>query len=146
MATRSLLESHPASKNGKTAYVDFLLDSEIGWGSTEYIVLKPRRPLPGEFAYCLARSARFREFAIRNMSGTSGRQRVPAAALSGFGMSSPSAGAVAEFGRLVRPFFGRASRAARESRRLARLRDALLPELVSGALRVDRMAPPVRCA
>ena len=136
----------PCLENGKTAYVDFLLDSEIGWGSTEYIVLKPRRPLPGEFAYCLARSARFREFAIRNMSGTSGRQRVPAAALSGFGMSSPSAGAVAEFGRLVRPLFGRASRAARESRRLARLRDALLPELVSGALRVDRMAPPVRCA
>ena len=136
----------PCLENGKTAYVDFLLDSEIGWGSTEYIVLKPRRPLPGEFAYCLARSARFREFAIRNMSGTSGRQRVPAAALSGFGMSSPSAGAVAEFGRFVRPLFGRASRAARESRRLARLRDALLPELVSGALRVDRMAPPVRCA
>ena len=136
----------PCLENGKTAYVDFLLASEIGWGSTEYIVLKPRRPLPGEFAYCLARSARFREFAIRNMSGTSGRQRVPAAALSGFGMSSPSAGAVAEFGRLVRPLFGRASRAARESRRLARLRDALLPELVSGALRVDRTAPPVRCA
>ena len=136
----------PCLENGKTAYVDFLLDSEIGWGSTEYIVLKPRRPLPGEFAYCLARSARFREFAIRNMSGTSGRQRVPAAALSGFGMSAPSARAVAEFGRLVRPLFGRASRAARESRRLARLRDALLPELVSGALRVDRTAPPVRCA
>ena len=122
----------PCLENGKTAYVDFLRDKEIGWGSTEYIVLKPRRPLPGEFAYCVARSARFREFAIRNMSGTSGRQRVSTAALSDFGMSLPSVGVAAEFGRLSRPLFGRASRAVHESRRLATLRDTLLPKLVSG--------------
>ncbi len=122
----------PCLENGKTAYVDFLRDKEIGWGSTEYIVLKPRRPLPGEFAYCVARSARFREFAIRNMSGTSGRQRVSTAALSDFGISLPSVGVAAEFGRLSRPLFGRASRAVHESRRLATLRDTLLPKLVSG--------------
>ena len=28
----------PCLENGKTAYVDFLQDGEIGWGSTEYIV------------------------------------------------------------------------------------------------------------
>ena len=133
----------PCLENGKTAYVDFLRDKEIGWGSTECIVLKPRRPLPGEFAYCVARSSRFREFAIRNMSGTSGRQRVPAAALSGFWMSTPSAGAAAEFGRLSRSLFGRASQAAHESRRLACLRDSLITKLVSGELRVGEMNQPV---
>ena len=133
----------PCLENGKTAYVDFLRDKEIGWGSTEYIVLKPRRPLPDEFAYCVARSARFREFAIRNMSGTSGRQRVPVAVLSGFWMSSPSARVAAEFGRLSRPLFGRASQAAHESRRLACLRDSLLTKLVSGELRVGEMNQPV---
>ena len=65
----------PCLENGKTAYVDFLPDNEVGWGSTEYIVLRPQLPLPNQFAYCLARSAGFREFAIQNMSGTSGRQR-----------------------------------------------------------------------
>ena len=133
----------PCLENGKTAYVDFLRDKEVGWGSTEYIVLKPRRPLPGEFAYCVARSARFREFAIRNMSGTSGRQRVPAVALSDFWMSTPSAGAAAEFGRLSRSLFGRASQTAHESRRLACLRDSLIAKLVSGELRVGEMDQPV---
>ena len=126
----------PCLENGKTAYVDFLRDKEIGWGSTEYIVLKPRRPLPGEFAYCVARSARFREFAIRNMIGTSGRQRVPAGALGGFWISSPSARVAAEFRNLARSFFGRVNRAALESRHLATLRDTLLPKLVSGEVRL----------
>lgn len=74
----------PCLENGKTAYVDFLDDGEIGWGSTEYIVLRPRAPWPDETAYLLARDERFREFAIQSMTGTSGRQRVPAAALNHF--------------------------------------------------------------
>ena len=126
----------PCLENGKTAHVDFLRPDEVGWGSTEYIVLKPKPPLPDEFAYCVARSARFREFAIQNMSGTSGRQRVPAAALGGFGMSSPPALVAARFGHIVQSLFGRASRAVCEARALAEIRDALLPKLVSGELRV----------
>jgi type I restriction enzyme S subunit len=40
----------PCLENGKTAYVDFLEDRQIGWGSTEFIVLRPKFPLPEEFA------------------------------------------------------------------------------------------------
>ena len=132
----------PCLENGKTAYVDFLRDGEIGWGSTEYIVMRSRRPLPGEFAYLLARSPRFRDFAIQNMSGTSGRQRVPAAALSGFSIPSPPAAVGTAFGRAVRLFLGRARAAVDECRVLANLRDALLPKLVSGELRVNELEPP----
>jgi type I restriction enzyme S subunit len=32
----------PCLENGKTAFVDFLADGEVGWGSTEYIVLRPK--------------------------------------------------------------------------------------------------------
>ena len=95
----------PCLENGKTAYVDFLREDEIGWGSTEYIVMRPRHPLPSEFAYLLARTSRFRGFAIQNMSGTSGRQRVPAAALSGFSIPSPPALVGAVFGRAARRRF-----------------------------------------
>ena len=126
----------PCLENGKTAYVDFLNDAEIGWGSTEYIVLRPQPPLPNQFAYCLARSAAFREFAIRNMSGTSGRQRVPPTALRGFLMACPPDCLATRFGEVVGPLFEGASRAGRESRTLASLRDTLLPKLVSGMLRV----------
>ena len=122
----------PCLENGKTAYVDFLSDGKIGWGSTEYIVMRPKSPLPSGFAYCLARSPGFREFAIQNMTGTSGRQRVPAKALSQFMLSSPSERVAASFGRVVQPLLARASKAVCESRYLAAQRDALLPKLVSG--------------
>ena len=126
----------PCLENGKTAYVDFLEDGVVGWGSTEYIVMRPRDPLPAEFAYCLARGAGFREFAIRNMSGTSGRQRVSAPTLSQFVLPMPSHPIEESFGRFAGPLMARAAGAARESRALSGLRDTLLPRLVSGELRV----------
>ena len=127
----------PCLENGKTAYVDFLKDDEVGWGSTEYIVLKSRPPIPDEFSYCLARGPSFRDFAIQSMTGTSGRQRVPATALSHFRLPSPPKQLTTIFGKTVQPLFARASEAARESRFLTALRDALLSKLVSGELRVQ---------
>ncbi len=57
----------PCLENGKTAFVDFLEDGEVGWGSTEYIVLRSKPPLPLEYAYFLSRSADFRAHAILNI-------------------------------------------------------------------------------
>ena len=126
----------PCLENGKTAYVDFLQDGEVGWGSTEYIVMRPRPPLPNEFAYCLARSASFREFAIQNMTGTSGRQRVPVKALSQFLLSAPTKQVAQKFERLVQPLIAWANEAVCESRALANLRETLLPRVISGEIRV----------
>ena len=129
----------PCLENGKTAYVDFLQHGEIGWGSTEYIVMRPMPPLPNEFAYYLARSTRFREFAIQNMTGTSGRQRVPAAALSQFLLPAPPKPIAESFGKFVRPLAKRVNETEAESRILATLRDTLLPRLISGKLRVKNI-------
>lgn len=126
----------PCLENGKTAFVDFLQDGQVGWGSTEYIVLRPKPPLPVEFAYCLARSAEFRDFAIQSMTGTSGRQRVPAESLAHFRVAVPPLLLAESFGRAVKPRFARASAAVRESRALAAVRDALLPTLISGEVRI----------
>ena len=126
----------PCLENGKTAYVDFLEQGQVGWGSTEYIVLHPKPPLPCEFAYCLARGSRFREFAIRNMTGTSGRQRVSAKVLARFVLPSPPDTICSVFSQLIRPLIARARKAVNEARTLAALRDALLPKLVSGKVRL----------
>jgi type I restriction enzyme S subunit len=126
----------PCLENGKTAFVDFLAEGQVGWGSTEYIVLRPKPPLPAEFAYCLARSAEFREFAIQSMTGSSGRQRVPAEAMGHYMLAKPRPDIAMQFGRSVLPLFARAAASARESRTLAALRDALLPRLISGEVRV----------
>jgi type I restriction enzyme S subunit len=127
----------PCLENGKTAFVDFLQDGQVGWGSTEYIVLRPRPPLPLEFAYCLARSDGFRDFAIQAMTGSSGRQRVPAESLAHFHVAVPPAATVEVFGRVVKPIFSRSAATARESRTLAALRDTLVPKLISGEVRVQ---------
>jgi len=128
----------PCLENGKTAFVDFLQDGQVGWGSTEYIVIRTKPPLPEEFAYCLARSDEFREFAIQSMTGSSGRQRVQAESLCHFMLIVPPRDVAMVFGRFVSPLFVWASGAVRESRTLAALRDSLLPKLVSGELHIKR--------
>lgn len=125
----------PCLENGKTAFVDFLPDGAVGWGSTEYLVLRSKPPLPEEFAYYLARSAHFRSHAITNMTGTSGRQRVPAEALAAYPLVVPSETVARAFGRLVRPAINAMKRHDEEAATLADLRDALLPGLLSGAIR-----------
>jgi type I restriction enzyme S subunit len=128
----------PCLENGKTAFVDFLCDGQVGWGSTEFIVLRPRGVIPPAFAYLLARTDDFRSFAIQQMTGSSGRQRVPADSLSKFGITLPALDSqlFVEFGELVNPMFESITSAEEQARTLAELRDLLLPKLVSGELQI----------
>ncbi len=67
----------PCLENGKTAQVNILDDGEIGFGSTEFIVLRSKAGITNkDFIYYLAISPKFREIAIQSMVGSSGRQRV----------------------------------------------------------------------
>jgi type I restriction enzyme S subunit len=66
----------PCLENGKGAQVRILPDDTIGQGSTEFIVLRARIPTDADFVYYLSRHPDFRHNAIRQMTGTSGRQRV----------------------------------------------------------------------
>jgi type I restriction enzyme S subunit len=130
----------PCLENGKTAFVDFLHEGEVAWGSTEFIVLRPKPPLPPEYAYFLARSDEFRAFAISNMSGTSGRQRVPADCFQNFDIAVPPASIAAEFGKLAKSFFLKMKNNDEQSQTLSNLRDALLPKLISGEIRLKEAA------
>jgi type I restriction enzyme S subunit len=126
----------PCLENGKTCFVDFLAEGQVGWGSTEYIVLHPRPPLPSTYAYYLARSEVFRTFAIGNMTGTSGRQRVPAESLTQFAMVRPSEEIAELFGRITADSQRLMKANDDEAGTLAALRDTLLPKLISGELRM----------
>ena len=120
----------PCLENGKTAMVDFLEGGQIGWGSTEFIVLCGIRPEHNSFAYFLARSAEFREHAIRNMVGSSGRQRVPSDALADFYLPQAPLSILNAFSSLADSLLGRISHASQENSTLSELRDALLPRLI----------------
>ncbi|ACV35992.1 restriction endonuclease subunit S [Accumulibacter sp.] len=126
----------PCLENGKTGYVDFLEEGQVGWGSTEYIVLAPKPPLPPQFGYLLARSDPLRTHAIHNMTGTSGRQRVPSECFKSFLIAVPPPAIACRFDELTAPLMTEIKANANQSRTLATLRDTLLPKLLSGELSV----------
>jgi len=137
----------PCLENGKTAFVDFLPAGETGWGSTEFIVLRPKLPLPEYFGYLLCREPNFRAFAIQSMTGTSGRQRVQTDLLGKYLLVRPSGEIAGRFGEVIASLVSKISRNSEETNSLAAIRDALLPRLISGQLRipeVEKMAEAVR--
>ena len=66
----------PCAENGKMTIVDFLEGDSVGVGSTEFIVLSPKR-VSSEYLYHLCRTKRVHGYAIKRMAGTTGRQRIP---------------------------------------------------------------------
>lgn len=130
----------PCLENGKTAFVDFLVGDEVGWGSTEFIVLRPKNGLPEPFSYFLCRDPDFRAFAIAQMAGTSGRQRVPNDCFGGYKLVEPVEEVAIEFGRLAGTALNQIKALDEEAKTLAPLRDSLLPKLLSGELSVTALA------
>jgi type I restriction enzyme S subunit len=126
----------PCLENGKTAFVDFLGDGEVGAGSTEYIVLRPKPPLPPIFAYLLARTDDFRQHLITNMTGTSGRQRAPADCLNTFPLVTPPKEIAECFAEVTGNFFSQMKAIDEESFGLTITRDRLLPRLLSGEIEI----------
>ena len=129
----------PCLENGKTAFVDFLPEGKTGWGSTEFVVLRPRAPLPDYFAYLLCRHGAFREFAIQSMSGTSGRQRIQNDVLGRYLVAVPTRAVAEAFGQTVSALQQRIAADHASSQTLSTLRDTLLPRLISGQLRLPEI-------
>lgn len=92
----------PCLENGKTAFVDILKDDEIGYGSTEYIVLRAKPGISDpQYVYYLATSPGFRNVAIKSMVGSSGRQRVQQSVLDDMLISLPTLTEQREIGRFL---------------------------------------------
>jgi len=124
----------PSLENGKTAFVDFLKFDEIGWGSTEFIVLRPKSPFPPEYGYCLARSEEIRSHAIINMTGTSGRQRVPENCFDDYYLAEPPISLLKEFSRISNTIFSAIQINGKKTELLQNIRNTLLPKLMSNKL------------
>lgn len=125
----------PCLENGKTGFVNFMADGEVGRGSTEFIVLRSKRLTP-EYVYCLARTYEFRENAIRSMVGSSGRQRVQVEAFEDFPILIPPSELLSKFKRFAEPIFKQIQLLHTQTRKLRAARDRLLPKLMSGEIEV----------
>ena len=129
----------PCLENGKTAFIDFLDDGEVAFGSTEYIVLAPKNDTPPEMLYCLARNPAFIDYAVKNMNGSSGRQRVSAETVGQYRLPLFDKHSLSIFREVVSPMFLKMRYNSLENMRLAELHDKLLPKLMSGEIGVSNI-------
>lgn len=129
----------PCLENGKTGLVDGLGEGVVGWGSTEFIVMRSRNGVSPALPYCVARTQEFRGKAIATMTGSSGRQRADASRISQVSHALPPEPVMSAFNQVIAPILDRVLQCGRESRTLADLRDTLLPRLMSGDLRASEV-------
>ena len=106
--------------------------------STEFLVFTPRYPANRSLLFSLFTDSVFRTGLQSMVTGTSkSHQRVAPKALKQSEVLSGTAVLFHRFGILVAPILARVVRNRAESHALGVLRDALLPKLISGKLRVD---------
>lgn len=125
----------PCLENGKTGFVNFMSNGEVGRGSTEFIVLRSKRVTP-EYVYCLARTYEFRENAIKSMIGSSGRQRVQESCFEKFSVWIPSPLVLELFSDNVIPIFQQIRLLHSQNQNTSKARDILLPRLMNGEIAV----------
>jgi type I restriction enzyme S subunit len=79
----------PCMENGKSAIARNLRNG-IGFGSTEFHVLRPSEKINGEFIYWLLHQEKMRNFAKQNMTGSAGQKRINQSFFSKVRFSLPS--------------------------------------------------------
>ena len=105
--------------------------------STEFIVYKAKDKTITDFLYSVIDSNSFSDFMCSHVTGSTGsRQRTTPSDTLSYELILPSGDELAEFQSLVSPMYAQIRINAIENDRLKRLRDSLLPKLMSGEIDV----------
>ncbi len=128
----------PCLQNGKTGVVDFLSNKcSVGFGSTEFIVIRGKQNISTEYIACLARYHSFRKHCEKSMIGSSGRQRVQNSCFESYYLTLPvKEPLLQQFKQFTYPIFQKISKQSKQKKTLTQLRDILLPKLISGKIRI----------
>ena len=106
--------------------------------STEFIVYKAKDQSITDFLYSVIDSGSFSDFMCSHVTGSTGsRQRTTPSDTLSYELILPSEDDLAEFQSLVSPMYAQIRINAIENDRLKRLRDSLLPKLMSGEIDVS---------
>ena len=106
--------------------------------STEFIVYKAKDQSITDFLYSVIDSGSFFDFMCSHVTGSTGsRQRTTPSDTLSYELILPSEDELAEFQSLVSPMYAQMRINAIENDKLKRLRDSLLPKLMSGEIDVS---------
>ena len=129
----------PCLENGKVAYINFLEENEVAFGSTEYIVIASKGAIAPEVFYFLTRHNDFVYFAVKNMNGSSGRQRVSAETIGTYKLPVISPEDMFILETIAKEALKKIKYNSLENIRLSEIRDTLLPKLMSGELKINEI-------
>jgi len=136
----------PCMENGKAAIARHLHNG-LGFGSTEFHVLRPTDAILPEYVYQFVRQEAFRKAAEADMTGSVGQKRVPADFMKAAEIPLPPLGEqrriVAKVEELVAGVNTARERQARVPALLKRFRQSVLASACSGRLTAEwRDEPP----
>jgi type I restriction enzyme S subunit len=123
----------PCMQNGKAAIANGLTNA-IGFGSTEFHVLRPGPESTAEFLFALVRLQSFRNHAMTAFTGSAGQQRVPVDFLKQYRIPLPPISEMQEFSKLSRLISDMLVDAERAARKLEMQFSVLLQRAYSGQL------------
>ncbi|MDE7220528.1 MAG: restriction endonuclease subunit S [Oscillospiraceae bacterium] len=105
--------------------------------STEFIVYKAREQQYTDFLYSLIDSESFSDFMCSHVTGSTGsRQRTAPSDTLQFEFALPPAEEISAFTAIVQPMYQQIRVNTIENDKLKRIRDTLLPKLMSGEIKV----------
>ena len=111
--------------------------------STEFIVYKPKKPEHKSFYYAAIDSTAFTDYLLAHVTGSTGsRQRTQPKATLDYPMPNPSIEDINDFCEFADPIIAKWQLNEQESAKLERLRDELLPKLMSGKIDVSQVEVP----
>lgn len=125
----------PCFENGKGAFLDEL-ETDIGFGTTEFHVLRAGRKVKPFYLYNILRTNKFKILGKENMQGSAGQQRVPLDFLKNFPVGIPPLNEQLEIIRFIEKINEKTelifSKAQQEITSIKEYREALITDLVTG--------------
>lgn len=130
----------PCMENGKMAVVPDL-PSGVGFGSTEFFVLRPTAAVNAKLLYYFVSSAAFRQEAQHHMTGAVGQKRVPKRYLESVRFPVPPIKEQSRIVEKIETLFAELDKGEESLRQvqtlLARYRQSVLKAAVTGELTAD---------
>lgn len=124
----------PCMENGKSAVIGKLVN-DIGFGTTEFFVLRCGNKLYNRYLYYLVRDQHFRDKAKTVMTGAVGQQRVPKSFLEEYQIQLPSVAEQKEIIRILDDLFAKEMKVKEASEAVIEQIDVMKKAVLARAFR-----------
>lgn len=124
----------PCMENGKSAVIGKLVNG-IGYGTTEFYVLRSNQKMYNRYLYHLVRSKTFRDEAKSVMTGAVGQQRVPKSFIEEYNLNLPPVSEQVKIVYILDSFFAREQQAKEAAQAVIEQIDTMKKAILARAFR-----------